>query len=286
MKSVSAGLAAMLASETQTLATLWTITRTDGVVLAFTDHDEDIPYNSLTYLSASGYDATDISSAATLQVDNLELSGPLASPNITEADLRAGLWDNAKVRIDLINWADTSMGVMNQRVGRLGEVTIDRLKFTTELRGLLQALTTSIVESTSASCRAALGNARCKIDIADFTVTGSIDSVDPGGLILYDAARTEPATDSGSGYFEHGVITFNSGLNDGLRMEIKANAVGELTLGQPMPYAVAPGDTYSLHAGCDRLFSTCRDRFDNVVNFRGEPHLRGNDIMFQQGRRT
>ena len=34
-----------------------------------------------------------------------------------------------------------------------------------------------------------------------------------------------------------------------------------------------------LTEGCDKQLSTCRDRFANAVNFRGEAHLPGNDLM-------
>jgi hypothetical protein len=33
--------------------------------------------------------------------------------------------------------------------------------------------------------------------------------------------------------------------------------------------------------GCDRALATCRDRFANVVNFRGFPHIPGNDFVLR-----
>ena len=39
------------------------------------------------------------------------------------------------------------------------------------------------------------------------------------------------------------------------------------------------GDTFAVTAGCDKRFATCHDRFDNVVNFRGFPHIPGNDFV-------
>ncbi len=49
------------------------------------------------------------------------------------------------------------------------------------------------------------------------------------------------------------------------------------TLFLPMPSIVAIGDNYSLRPGCDKKFSTCKDRYNNVKNFRGEPNVPGND---------
>ena len=31
--------------------------------------------------------------------------------------------------------------------------------------------------------------------------------------------------------------------------------------------------------GCDQAFTTCRDRFANTLNFRGFPHMVGNDVL-------
>jgi len=60
---------------------------------------------------------------------------------------------------------------------------------------------------------------------------------------------------------------------------------GQVTLALPMPYTIAVADTYSIAAGCDKSFTTCRDRFDNVLNFRGEPYVPGVDKLVQIGRR-
>ena len=69
-------------------------------------------------------------------------------------------------------------------------------------------------------------------------------------------------------------------------MEVKSYTVGQLVLVLPMPYTIAVGNTYSLIAGCDKTFPTCRDRFSNVLNFRGEPYLPGLDSIVQVGRKA
>jgi uncharacterized phage protein (TIGR02218 family) len=40
---------------------------------------------------------------------------------------------------------------------------------------------------------------------------------------------------------------------------------------------VSAGDGFAVTPGCDKTFATCRDRFVNSVNFRGFPHMPGND---------
>jgi uncharacterized phage protein (TIGR02218 family) len=41
------------------------------------------------------------------------------------------------------------------------------------------------------------------------------------------------------------------------------------------------GDTLVAVAGCDRQLTTCRDKFHNTVNFRGFPHIPGNDFVLR-----
>ncbi len=367
MKTVSAGLQTHLASEVATLATCWLITRAvDGLVLGFTDHDDDIVFNGITYSAATGYTPADVSTTSALNVDNTELHGILTSPAITEDDLRAGLWDLATVQIFVVNWKDLTQGQMYQRVGTLGEVTVERGTFRAELRGLTQAYATSIGELTSAACRAVFGDARCGVSLGGVAVTGTLTGVSADGATLYDTARAEAGPTGGiaitgvsntnpgkvtvatamtvpngsavtiagvigmaaintvtvvrnlnaalttfdlavdttdttvwgvygsggtvvplgsdSGYFDGGVITFTSGLNSGRSMEVKSYVPGQMTLQMPMPYAVAVGDTYSMRAGCDHSMATCRDRYSNLVNFRGEPYVPGIDKMIQVAR--
>jgi uncharacterized phage protein (TIGR02218 family) len=50
-----------------------------------------------------------------------------------------------------------------------------------------------------------------------------------------------------------------------------------MTLFEPMYYEIQVGDTYEVHQGCDKYLATCRDVWNNVVNFRGEPHIPGRD---------
>lgn len=83
------------------------------------------------------------------------------------------------------------------------------------------------------------------------------------------------------GYFAYGHVIFTSGQNAGFEMDVKTFAPGHVTLAMSMPYPLAVGDTYSITAGCDRLFGTCKNRWNNVVNFRGEPYLPGQDVILR-----
>lgn len=166
MKSTSEALASHLAGPVTTLATCWRITRRDGQTYHFTDHDRDLEVDGATYLASTGYSRTAISNDASLSVDNLDVEGVFDSAAITEADLRAGLFDQAEVHIFLVNWADPAMGILRLRRGWFGEVTLsEQGMFRTELRGMTQRLQHRMGALYSPECRADLGDARCRVPI-------------------------------------------------------------------------------------------------------------------------
>lgn len=275
MKSISANLENHLAGEVTTLATCWKITRSDTTIMGFTDHDRDLIIDSVSYLAATGFTPTAIASSDNLAVDNLDVEGMLDSTAIKEEDIMAGLYDFAEIEIFQVNYGNIGHGKLMLRRGWLGEVSIGKNSFVAEVRGLTQRLSRTIGELYSPSCRANFGDSRCGVNLTSFTVTGSITSV-TNNQVFADTTRAEA-----SGYFNFGKITFTSGNNNGLSMEVKEYTIGKITLVLPMPYTVQVGNSYSLIAGCDKTFATCRDDFNNVVNFRGEPHVPGTDKMLE-----
>jgi uncharacterized phage protein (TIGR02218 family) len=62
-------------------------------------------------------------------------------------------------------------------------------------------------------------------------------------------------------------------------MEVKTASAGSITLALPMPYPIEAGDAYTASAGCDKNASTCAGSFDNILNFRGFPHIPGPDAV-------
>jgi len=269
--SISASLQTHLADRRSTLCTCWKVTRRDGEIFTFTDCRRDLVVDALTYIASSGYSASAIQTNAALNVDNLEIQGALSDESITETDMLAGLWDFAEIEIFMVNYEDLTMGKMNLRKGNLGELRLERNTFVAELRGLMQRLQQATGYIVSPACNANLGDARCGVNLALFTSAGTITSL--VSRRLFTASALAQATD----YFKGGKITFDVGTdNEGLSMEVKNfTSGGIIELHQPMPFTVTIGDTFTIHAGCDKSIETCLAKFNNVVNFRGFPHVPG-----------
>ena len=273
MKGLSAALKAHMAGGTMTLATCWKATLTNGTVYAATSLDRDLVFSGVTYLAATSYKPSNVDSSNDLNPDNLELDGYLSASFITDADIQAGLWDYAAIELFELNYFDTSMGRNLIRSGTLGQVKTGRQTFTAELRGLMQAYSRVIGRLTTQICTADLGDTRCKKVLTAFTFARTVAGA-TGNRVITDAGLTQ-AND----YFTGGKVTFTSGANTGLSMEVATYTVGVLTLALGMPYAVTAGDIYSVIAGCTKRFSEdCVGKFSNGNNFRGFPHVPGMKI--------
>jgi len=282
MKTISTALATHIAGEVTTLTTCWLLTRRDTTVFGFTDHDKDIVFDGVTYKAATGFSPSAIQNTGSLAVDNLDVEGMLSSGSITEADILAGLYDYAEIEVFQVNYNDLTQGSLQLRRGWIGEVSFYKQQFVAEVRGLTQVLSQTMGELYSASCRAALGDSRCKINLAagGNTVTGAATSV-VSNIQFIDSARTEA-----SDIFTFGTIRFTSGANNNLSMEVKeylytTGIGGQITLALPLPNPMLTGDAYSLTKGCNKTLATCFSRFNNVVNFRGEPLVPGLDRMLE-----
>jgi hypothetical protein len=354
-KNLTPAMRAHLDAETTRLAAIWRITRTDGQVFRFTDHDRDIAFGGEVYRADAGFERTAIRSDAGFAVDNLDLVGVFAEGGIVEDEVRAGLFDGAEIRISFVNWEDPDgHGEIRLRRGTLGETRLTpQGYFTAELRGLAQPLAQSTLQLWSPECRADLGDARCRVPIwpeevarstayaagqfvrvsdppggpraedyddriYECVTTGTTDAVPP----TYDTAIGQHTTDGtavfraydaftraaeadtvvddrefvltdaldafADGWFDDGLLVWETGANAGIGYEVKGwtQATRTLTLWQSARLPALAGDKFRVAPGCHkRLVQDCRDKFalagsvffanGNARNFRGEPFVPG-----------
>ncbi|MEI5617469.1 DUF2163 domain-containing protein, partial [Streptomyces brasiliscabiei] len=80
------------------------VERRDGVTLGFTSHDRDLVFDGLVHRTAPGMVPSAIRRTADFEADSAEIAGALAHDSINEADLAAGRFDGAAVRMGLIDW--------------------------------------------------------------------------------------------------------------------------------------------------------------------------------------
>lgn len=279
MKELPPALAAALASGATSLCWCWRITPRVGPALGFTDHDRDLAFDGTAFEAASGFTATEIRESTGLAVDNLEVESALASDRLSETRLAAGDFDDASVEIFRVDWSDPASRVLVRR-GSLGEVRRSGPAFAAEVRGLAHYLQQPKGRAFQYACDAELGDARCGIDLSSSLYRAAASVLEPLGDRLLSAAGLGAFAD---GWFTRGLVTFTSGANAGRAIEVKRHvaraADATLELWQPPGEPMAAGDAIIVTAGCDKQFATCRARFANVVNYRGYPHMPGNDFL-------
>jgi uncharacterized phage protein (TIGR02218 family) len=280
MRPLTAGLEAHIRGPATTLCHAWKLTRRDGLVLGFTDHDQKLEFDGVVFSAASGFQASEVESATGLSVGNGEVAGAFASDAISESDLREGRYDGATIEVYAVNWAAPDERVLRHS-HVLGEVSIAGGAFRAELRGLAHRLDRMSGRVYGRRCDADLGDARCRVAVkgAVFSTTAAVVSVPAADQILVDGLNAYA-----DGWFAHGLLQWTTGANAGLSVEIlehrKEPGRAMLTLwAEPANRPVA-GDAFTIIAGCDKSFSTCKGKFANELNFRGFPHMPGGDFAF------
>lgn len=262
----------ILAVELTSLAFCWRIERRDGVVLGFTTHDRDLLIAGLRYRAAPGMLPSAIALSDGFDPGGIDVQGALTSDAIRAGDLAAGRWDGAAVRIFMIDWEQPDGERILLARGTLGDVSVSGSSFSAELRGPAAALDAPVVEQTSPECRAQLGDARCRVDMA-----GRVRTTRVSALIGEDVIEVAEA--AVGNVYTYGRLRWIGGANSGLESAILGSADSRLTLREPPPFAAAVGDLIEISEGCDKALATCSARFANATNFRGEPHLPGLDLL-------
>lgn len=282
MKQLPAALAAHLAGGVTTLAWCWRLVRRDGIRLGFTDHDRDLTFDGTVFEAASGFSGSEMRESIGLSVDDLEIDGALVSGRLSEVDLAAGLFDDAQVEIFRVNWHDPAQRIL-MRKGSLGEVRRSGTSFSAEVRGLSHYLQQPKGRLFQYTCDADLGDARCGIALAAYTSSGSVIAVEGASRV-----RVIGIGGVATGVFARGLFAVTSGPAAGFRVEVRADtrsgAEVVLDLWQPVPETLAAGVLVTISAGCDKTLETCRTRFSNAANFRGFPHMPGNDFVVSYAR--
>jgi uncharacterized phage protein (TIGR02218 family) len=286
-KSLTPELLAHYQQSQTTITRCVRIERRDGVVIALTDHDTDVIIDGVTYQSAVGYTPTAIQTHDQGAVNTIDVEGILAVAGVSRADIAAGCFDEAKIFVFEVNYENLSHGILPLISGFWGECQLYDNHYVTEFRSLSQVLQHTVGDLYASTCRAQLGDTRCRVNVAELTLEGAVTA-------LKNTQNEKSEFIAGgfeqpSGYFHYGLLTWKQGKNQNLSMEIKSFFIQEeeenqkpcFQLVQPMPYPIEIGDIFSVVPGCDKSLSTCKNQFNNIVNFRGEPFIPGLDHILR-----
>lgn len=277
---MSDDLSTHLATGDTTICRAWKVARRDGITFGFTDHDRDLEIDGLTYSARTGLSARALQQSTGLSVDNSEAVGALSDSAVREDDIMAGRFDDAEVVAMLVNWQDPRQKKTLFR-GNFGEVTRENGAFRVELRGLTERLNLPMGRSYQSACSATFGDRACGLDPTDqrFWLEGTITKGEDERVFALPTSAGEPP----SGWFDHGVASVIDGAAKGAIFSIRTDTIvagqRRCLLWSGMPVGLNSGDRVKILAGCDKRFQTCVQKFSNGENFRGFPHIPGDDWL-------
>lgn len=257
-------------SDLSCIAMCWRLERLDGAGIALTSHDQRLLRDNVSFEPAPGMMPAAITRSLGLDPDESEVAGALSSDALDEEDLALGRWDGATMQLMAVDWTESSTPPIKLLGGEIGSVTIDGDRFSADLHGAAARLDDPVCPATSAECRAEFGDKQCRVDLAGRSVVATV----------LEASENELTIDRDvDDQFRFGRLRFVSGANCGWTSVIMA-VEGSMVRIRDLPRAaVDSGCRVELREGCDKRFATCKSRFANAANFRGEPHLPGNDLL-------
>lgn len=265
---------AMRLSGATTLCHCWRLVLRDGARIGFTDHDRDVVFDGLTHAAASGLEASEVEASLGFAATGAEVAGALMAAALSEADLAGGRYDGATIETWLVDWSAPEARVLMD-VGAIGEVSRTDHAFAAELRSLAHAFDETRGRLYQTLCSADLGDSRCKASLsgAAMRVTRKVVGLESGAMFKIET------TGKASGWFSGGAVELGGRRLGTIRDHGERDGGALISLWAAPAAAPRIGEAVTLVAGCDKSFETCRTKFANQLNFRGFPHMPGDDLM-------
>lgn len=261
MKTLDATFKSRLQGAGSTLARIVDFTLLSGAVLRFTDSDRSVTYGGNVY--APGCDVSQVQAAVGASTQSCTVTVTLGDSGLTTTMIEAGLLDNAKYVVRVIDFVMPTLPPVIFFLGFVSKITYnDRLSASIDGRPLSSKGVPLATDKFSSNCRADLGDSRCKVNV---------DALKVIGVTVTVVTNTQNFSMSNTGAWSNGLVVFTSGVNIGYSFEIAKSVIGAVILKGVMPFLPAVGDTLTLYPGCDKTTANCSGLYGNIANFQGEP---------------
>ena len=278
MKNITDEFKEVIKDTTTNLARCWKITLKNSEVFAFTTASEDFTYDGIKYNQVSANDVSDLNTNLDINNDTVKISNLICSDLISANDILSGKYDGASVELFIVDLKNLDKGKLSLINGRISDIEFKDNTFIANIKGLKDEIDKVIGDVYTPLCRASFCDKKCKLNSTNFTYEGTVDTIIDSVMFI---TKNNTILSKSSGYFENGTIEFTSGNNIGQKTEIKQFNSGKFMLSSELPYKLNTGDTFKAITGCDKQFRTCCEKFNNAINFRGEPHLPGIELLLK-----
>jgi len=277
MKTASVPLIDHLASARLLLtADLIAITLSGGNTYRFCNRDLVLTADAQTWIGGTPlFQRTGTRRTLGIEVGTLTLTvtylpGDLLGTTLWSNVMCTGLLDGAEVTIRRGYWADwaqPAVGTLHVFDGRVSDIEGGAPELKITLRSATELFGTKVPRSLyQAGCRNTLYDTlTCKALKTEISCNAAAGAT---------RVRIGTALTQADGWFTGGIIRGVTGANAGVIRGVKQHILtgGAVIVAEPWPVAPASGDGFLVAAGCDHTRATCAAKFNNAVNFRGEPY--------------
>lgn len=290
MRTVQTVSLSLLDNRTHRHAKLWLVERKDGVRKFLTNHDREIEFDSTRPYFAPGSDVQTYKPSGSFDSSafsreeggghNETLKGVITTDEITEADIVAGRYLDAKITEYTVDYRFPMLGPIIVDVFWI--VSISRGKgsnmFEVEVRGLSRFLDRPTGDVVTRKCPYALGDSECQKDLTNMRrLAAVVEAVTDRSEFTATAASLPTATAGGEpdlddDYFALGEVIWLTGDNAGVVSKVSRFTLSTRTfhLRIPTPNDIAASDTFDATPGCTKELPFCKSQFDNIDNFGGD----------------
>lgn len=272
MRKITADLKNILSSSTTKLTTCLLITLKSGEKLGLTEFNSVIWYKGQKYHPFYGYDRSALKQNLSLESDNVHIKGVFSSKEIY-AQCKKGLIDGAEISFFLIAPDRLQAKEMYLFKGYLADIHLKDYAFEFTMHSLKSILSYgSLTETYTPHCRAEFADERCKIALKKWQYEGHVEKIDN----IYFSFTVEFSIPPTPNFIEGGLIEWQTGKNQYCVSEIKTYNIQEnlIILYLPLPYPIDIKDAFTLTIGCNKTAHMCKKRFNNFLNFRGDPFIK------------
>lgn len=267
------------------LASLWRVTRLDGTIFRYTDHNSSLLFDGETFVPAVGFEDSAREYQQGLKSRDLEIIGVLSAGAITDEDLRSGKFRGATFEEIMVDWKFPFTGSILTRKFEVLEIQFNEQRWVVQLGSLVHRLSATYGRSYTKTCRHRLGDDKCTVNLVPYTQSGKTVTAIVTANRIFETDLVQ-ADD----YFNDGVLTWTSGDNNGVscgvRGYVNTDGVVELHLETPLPVQV--GDDFTITVGCLNTVESCKGTTGtegkpwttNILNYGGFPTIIGTDSAF------
>jgi uncharacterized phage protein (TIGR02218 family) len=258
-------------------ARLCVITRKDSAVFRFAESDEAITVEGDVYAVVPGLNISAVKHTSNGEMPSCQIIAVHSDQSIFgTAVIDIGLFDAARVQLYMVDRMNLSRKglLFTGAIGNIG-YTLENL-VTFDVKGLGVFANILMTQRRSPMCRTDLYSALCQVNKDSYAVATTVSAIAGVFGFTVTGGLSQP-----DGWFNQGVAVTTSGT--GIEIGNWTQSSQTIATYLPCNRLLSAGDNLVLYPGCDKTLGPngCQ-KYNNQINFQGEPHFAGTAAAAQQ----